>query len=131
MIYLDTSALAKLVIAEPGSEEVVDLVNDGEHQPVISTLCRLELTIFGARTRCEHRVAEILGNLDTLSVTGEAWAQAELVGLNFAGRPPLRSLDAVHLGVALTTSAIKKVATFDKRLASAARAAGLGVWPTA
>lgn len=133
MIYLDTSALAKLVVVEPESAAVTDLVNNSPLEVVISGLCELELHAFGARHGLTTRVDEVLEVFAVLPVTAQAWAQAGIVATSSASSPKqtnLRALDALHLGVALVTPGVDTVATFDNRLALAATAAGLGVWPT-
>lgn len=126
MIYLDTSALAKLVLPEPESSALHRWL--GQHAQELqasSEIIRVELP------RAVMRLYP-MGLLHAARVV----AHTEKIGLTrrlleiAASLPPatLRSLDAIHLASALTIrDEITAFVAYDKRLAEAAEAAGLPV----
>ena len=132
-IYLDTSALAKWYLNEECSEQVEAFIR--EHAPLaISTLTKTEMRCLLARRRRE-------GNLDTL-LENRIYAaflndiqrghlvkyQVVDTSLDMAAnliaslpQVPLRTLDALHLSIALDLGA-DTVATADRIMALASRA---------
>ncbi len=126
MIYLDTSALAKLVIKERESAALADWLD--EHATVRkcgSMLCRVELprAVRQGGDVALLRAQMILGDLMQVPLTPEL--------LDAAGALPgsLRSLDAVHLATALRLRGdLHSLVAYDHRLLEAAELAGL---PTA
>jgi predicted nucleic acid-binding protein len=86
------------------------------------------LTREGVR-RLQHA---ILGRLDEgvyhrIELTRDVHRRAEHLLLTLPG-PPLRAADALHLALA-TSAQAASLASFDTRLAAAARAAGFAVYP--
>jgi len=123
-VYLDTSALVKLVVAEPESDALRTWLVQ-QVDPVTSDLARTELA------RAVRRVAPDLmpaarGVLDVLTILT---LDAEI--FEAAGRldpAELRSLDAVHLAGALSLGDdLTAVVTYDDRQAAAATAYGVSV----
>lgn len=125
--YLDASALVKLATPEAETDAL-----------------RAALDIFDARVTSRLATVEVVRALrrrgpETAALedaVGEAFAGLAIVELDRtiaepAGRigpPTLRSLDAVHLASAVALgSELGAVVTYDRRLADAARAAGLEV----
>jgi len=126
VIYLDTSALAKLVVKERESTALADWLD--EHVSIrksSSMLCRAELprAVRPGGDVALLRAQMILGDLMQIPMTPEL--------LDAAGSLPgsLRSLDAIHLATALRLrSDLHSLVAYDHRLLEAARLAGL---PTA
>ena len=123
-VYLDTSALTKLVVAERESAALRAWA--GAHEEfVASDLARTELARAVRRVTPELMPAARLV-LDSLTLVT---ARADL--FEAAGRldpPTLRSLDALHLATALDLGDdLDAFVTYDDRLASAARDYGLPV----
>jgi hypothetical protein len=124
-IYLDASALVKLVVTEAESAALRGYLA-AELPRVTSRIAEVEVT------RALRRVAQpgdeeqanaVLGGMRFLEVDAPTSAAACSVG-----PPTLRSLDAIHLASALTlASELEALVTYDARLADAARAAGLTV----
>ena len=139
-VYCDTSALIKLYLPEPGSEEfnhVVEgrddiLVSDLAVTEIVSALARRlhqgSLTNEATR-RLQHAILARLdeGVYHRVELTRDVHRRAEHLLLTLA-EPPLRAADALHLALAASARA-GAVASFDRRLAAAARGVGLAVYP--
>lgn len=126
MIYLDSSALVKLVYEEPESTALVEWLAERQDVPrVTSQLSTIEL-VRACRRRDDEDVANariVLTGLDLLPLTPDLVEQAALVG-----PAELRSLDTIHLATALAVrDDISTLVAYDERLGSAAAAAGLDV----
>ncbi|MFL6144202.1 MAG: type II toxin-antitoxin system VapC family toxin [Labedaea sp.] len=126
-IYLDTSAAAKLFIAERETPDLRQwLTRQPEPRLLSSALLGVEL-IRLLTLVCPAVVPaaeQFLANdVDIVEITPPVLADATSV-------PParLRTLDAIHLATALDLGeSVDVVLTYDKLLAEAARAAGLTV----
>ena len=124
--YLDSSAIVKLVVAEP---ETASLERDLAARAGLfcSRLGAAEV-LRAARRRSNRRVIQqtddVLDALVLMDVTAAILTRA-------AGLAPddLRTLDAIHLATALSVGiADLDFLTYDDRLARAARAHGLDVF---
>jgi predicted nucleic acid-binding protein len=122
LIYLDTSALLKLVFPEDGSEAMISAL-DGDVEMVSS-----ELLLVEARRSTARRAPDRLPRLDILL------GRVELIGmtsalLESASRlpdPMLRSLDAIHVATALfVRSDLDVLLSYDQRLIATATSHGL------
>ncbi|WP_045876779.1 type II toxin-antitoxin system VapC family toxin [Pseudofrankia sp. DC12] len=131
MIYLDSAAVVKLVVAEPESPALVDWLNAREDLPrFTSALAEVEVTraIRRAAPQAVGRVPRVLERMYRLEID----ANVRTVAAAFDD-PLLRSLDAIHLATALrladeNDTPLDAFVTYDKRLLEAARRADL---PTA
>jgi predicted nucleic acid-binding protein len=117
--YLDTSALIKLVVAEPESPSLRTYLGTiPEDTLFTAALTRTELIRAvrrvdeAATTRSRH----LLGGLATVNLTNSLLDAAAVL------EPPLlRSLDAIHLAAAQRAGAdLRAVITYDIRMADAA-----------
>lgn len=122
-LYLDASALVKLVVAEAETAALTTFV---ERQGVLTScsLARVEVvravTAHGADAVATAR--ELIAMLDLVQLDDEL---LELAG-DLGGT--LRSLDAVHVAAALELGdALEALVTYDGRMISAARSLGLPV----
>ncbi len=130
----------KLYLPESGSDEFNDLV-EGRDDILVSDLAVTEIVSALARRlrqgsltreaarRLQHA---ILGRLDAgvyhrVELTPDVHRRAEHLLLSLS-QTPLRSADALHLGLA-TSARAASLASFDARLAAAARAVSLAVYP--
>lgn len=126
MIYLDSSAVLKLLAAEAESDALEDwLVERRDRSVVSSALTRVE--VHRACRRLDEDLLPdarlLLRGIDLLPVDGSILDTA-------AELPPrvLRSLDALHLSSALSLDPdLETFVSYDARLATSARAAGLAV----
>lgn len=126
MIYLDASALMKLVRREAETEALREWLSLRPQQPVVSSeLGRVEV-LRAARRVGDAALAEarlVVGDLDLIPL--DRAVQDVACDL---GDPRLRTLDALHLASALLLGdAVSAFVAYDDRLADAARAAGLVV----
>ena len=122
MIYMDTSALVKLIVQEAESADLRQWLADAEDRDhLTSALGRVELM----RTALRSGDAEIVANaqrilsqhLDILAVTDEVIEMAETIGPD-----SLRSLDAIHLASAAQLGdALTAVVAYDNRLIEGCR----------
>jgi predicted nucleic acid-binding protein len=127
VLYLDTSALVKLVTRETESIALQSyLAERSDVRWLTSGLTRAELLRAAFRSGVAKVVDDartVLATLDILALTDRLLDQAGLV-------PPaeLRTLDAIHLAAAKTVGPqLTAVVTYDARMVDAARQAGLPV----
>jgi uncharacterized protein len=138
-IYLDSSALVKLFVAEEGSG-ALNLAILGAEDVIIADLTLTEMaSALGRRmregrvTRTESRIlyqkaAEMAASYRRLELTPPIHRRAERLMLTSA-KVPLRGLDALHLASALDADAAT-VVSYDLRLREAAASHGLFVAPS-
>lgn len=123
--YLDTSALAKLVVAEPESPALHVWATTPGRALVSCDLARTEL--LRAVRRTDPALAlparAVLDVLVLLRVTPAVVEEAARLE-----PPALRTLDALHLAAALTLGDdLEAVVTYDERLAEACAHHGVRV----
>lgn len=129
MIYLDTSALVKLIQQEQESEALADWLDErSELRWITSVLTEVELPRALIRAGQFDGIAAVpalLGRLDRFEIdqvvrdTAAAYQD-----------PLLRSLDALHLATASIASSVATltaVVTYDTRLAESADTLGLTI----
>lgn len=125
MVYLDASAIVKLVVSEPESVALrCELARDAEW--VSSALARVEvlraLRRTGATADSLQFAEELMDRIALVAVDQpilNAAASAEPAGL--------QSLDSLHLATALSLAGLDAFVSYDPRLGAAAVAAGLPV----
>jgi predicted nucleic acid-binding protein len=127
LVYLDASALAKLVLPEPESVPLARFL-EAVTSRTSSAIARIELLRAVKRGRhpasAVERAHEVLARLALLPLDETVATAASVLD-----PPTLRTLDAIHLATALSVrEALAGVVTYDRRLAEAARRAGLTVW---
>lgn len=128
MIYLDTSALVKLIRSETESDQLGDWLDDHTEIPwITSSLAEAELprAIRSAAPEGLPAVPSILARLDRFEIDAVIRATAATYQ-----EPSLRSLDAIHLATAQVASSaapLTALITYDTRLAEAAEALGMTV----
>lgn len=123
--YLDTSAMAKLVVAETETAGLVDWLESGDRDGVASDLARAELMRAVRRTAPDlaPRAREVLDAVVLVEVTAAVFAAAGRLEPS-----SLRTLDAVHVASALDLGDdLEALVTYDQRLADAARRNGIRV----
>jgi len=123
-VYLDSSALVKLVVAETESLALVAYLSEHPAR-TSSALARVEVTwaVRPHGRRAIARARELLTRIALLNLDEALLdAAAALEGDH------LRSLDAIHIASAQTvTSGLAALVTYDRRMAEAASGIGLSV----
>lgn len=128
MIYFDSSALVKLVIAEPESNALRSfLVKQPKILHLSSSLATAELRRTLIRLNLPKvvfdKADEVLESLSLLPVNQPVLEYASALPGRY-----LRTLDAVHLATAARLrSALVALVTYDKRMVSAAIEVGMPV----
>jgi uncharacterized protein len=124
-IYVETSAVAKLLVEEAESAVLADHLDTLAAQDVSLRSCLLletELRRLATRVGVpQDLVSDVLDRFDLVEPDRSVYRDAGLL----PGRQ-LRSLDALHVVTALR-SECRTMITYDARQAEAARAAGLRV----
>lgn len=123
--YLDTSAAVKLVVAETGSRALQRWATEHEDELLSSDLLRTEL-LRAVRRGAPDRVGRARLVLDAITLVTMPTSTFERAAELDAEM--LRSLDALHLAVALELGDdLAGIVTYDDRLAEAARGYGITV----
>ena len=136
--YLDTSALAKWYLNEPFSEAFEEFIQ-AQEAAAISRLTVVEFRCLLARRRRAGEITKTIesrvyaafekdvgaGSLQVVPVADEHLIAA-LGLIERLGRYPLRTLDALHLAIAQGIHC-RRLATADKTMADAGKAAGLDI----
>ena len=126
MIYIDTSALVKLIFRESESAELERWLDSRRDTPkVTSDLSTVELIRVCRRidAEAEGDATQLLNGMDILPIDRQVVRQASILT-----PPGLRSLDAIQLASALSLrAALDAFVAYDTRLCGAAEASGLPV----
>ena len=123
MLYLDTSATAKLLIEEAESKALDDFLRSAGTPLMTSRVGIIELRRVGRRIDAGADRADALAASLVVVELDET-----IERLAIAIDPGLRSLDAIHLATALAAAeSIDGFVCYDVRLAAAAEALGLTV----
>ncbi|MGN6600177.1 MAG: type II toxin-antitoxin system VapC family toxin [Actinomycetes bacterium] len=124
MIYLDTSALLKLVVRETESSALRSWLAEADGPVVTSALTRVELVRAARRVglQAAQDAVDVLAEVATVRLDDSVLATAAALA-----PPELRSLDAIHLGTATMLGPGVIVVTYDPRMLEAAALAGLRV----
>lgn len=125
MIYLDSSALMKLVREEAETRALGDWLSAQQDRVVSSALGRIEV-LRAARRAGDEALTEaraVIGDVDLIPLDRGVQDLASEIG-----EPLLRTLDALHLASAvLLGNDLSVFVAYDGRLLNAARSAGLPV----
>lgn len=126
MIYLDTSAAAKMILAEEETPALTAFLAPLDPRALVSSALlypELMRTVTRRQPRDEPRVIAFVERMMLVPlVTGIVVSAAKI------GSPVLRTLDALHLASALAVFAsVTAFVTYDKQLAAAATAVGFSV----
>ncbi len=123
-VYLDASALTKLVVSESESNALRSFLR-AHPQRATSVVATVEVARVALRRQGQTTgpVASVFAGVNVMGLDPAIAARAGTL------QPPgLRSLDAIHLASALELMEdLDCVVTYDVRLAEAARAVGVAV----
>ncbi|HEU0335749.1 MAG TPA: type II toxin-antitoxin system VapC family toxin [Gaiellaceae bacterium] len=120
-LFLDSSALVKLVAAEPESEALRTYLGDPRRAIVVSELAVTEVTRAARRVGADP--TDALAECDIVLLRSPL-----LVAAAALDPPTLRTLDAIHLATALSLAGVLDAfVAYDQSLLAAARYHGLDV----
>ena len=123
-LYLDTSAVGRVLLAEPDSEAILAEVGRFERR-MASRLLAVELRRLALRHRLRDAADRLLAAISLLPLSEATLAAAESIE-----PASVATLDAIHLAAALElfdADLIDTVLTYDERLAEGAGHHGLTV----
>jgi predicted nucleic acid-binding protein len=124
MVYLDASAIVRIVADEPGRAATVAFLRDHETR-VTSVVSTVEVPRAVARKRADAVLAAeaFLTDLVVVGLVSGIVSRAATLT-----PPALRTLDAIHLATALELGReLDAFVTYDTRMGDAARSMGLPV----
>jgi predicted nucleic acid-binding protein len=129
-VYLDSSALVKLVVLEPESTALRGFLR-GHAARLSSGLAEVEvpraLRRAGYGVPEQRRAGKLLAHISLVDVDRAILRAAAAIA-----PPTLRSLDAIHLATALSLGQdLAGVVTYDQRMSEAAITADVEVWAPA
>lgn len=127
LVYLDSSAIVKLVVRERESAALFEWLR-ARPDRISSVVARVEvlraLRRAGAPELTRRRALDVLGRISLIPID-----RAVLDAASEVGPPDLRSLDAIHVATALSLAAdLAGFVTYDNRLATAAARSRMDVW---
>lgn len=124
-VYMDTSALVKLLVAEPESDALDEHLETSGGQMTTSVITEVELVRAVNRVdESKHReVSILLGRQVLLPITESIRVRA-----GYLLPKGIRSLDAIHIATAVEIQPnLASVVSYDVKLIDAARSLGLRV----
>jgi predicted nucleic acid-binding protein len=138
ILYFDTSALLKLLVAEDGSDLVAELwatelpgatslLAHPEARAALAAARRAGRLTERAHRRAVSELEDVIAGLALIGVDEELARHAGALAGEFA----LRGYDAVHLASALAAGAAVTMVTWDEALRRAASAGGMALAPPA
>jgi hypothetical protein len=112
-LYVDTSALGRVLLAEPDAAVIIDVIERYE-TAWSSELLEVELRRVAFREGIENGVEELLADVSLVALDAEGLRRAAAI-------PPseVRTLDAIHLQAAVELhkeGTIEAALTFDHQL---------------
>lgn len=122
-IYIDSSAILKLIIREKESEAVISI---SRARFITSEISRVEVTraILRYEPKALKSTEQVFKNLNFVKIDSQTLVQAA----RLPDRINIRALDAIHIAVASKMGlSISSVLTYDKQMAKAAKALGFEV----
>lgn len=123
-MYLDTSAVGRVLLGEPGHEKVLAALAEF-NQHVSSQLMRVELSRLGLRHGVLAGARSLAASVAMVPLSESVLALAETITPE-----EVASLDAIHLATAVTLSdggEVGAMMTYDRALADGARSHRLEV----
>ena len=123
-VYVDTSALGRVLLGEPDARAVLDALNEFDEH-IASRLLAVELHRLALRFELHEQASELLAGVALVPMHEVLLQRAETI-------PPaaVATLDSIHLATALTLSRagfVEAVMTYDTRLAEGVHHHGLAL----
>jgi uncharacterized protein len=129
LLYLDSSALVKLVVAEPETAALIEFLAKWPHR-VSSALARVEVLRAvkraGVNPAGRRRASRVLARVALVRIDDSVLVMTARIG-----PAELRTLDAIHIATARSIGDLAGIVSYDVRLSRAAARARLRVWSPA
>ncbi len=129
LLYLDSSALVKLIVAEPETPALLEFLTRWPYR-VSSAIARVEVLRAvkrtGAGPAVRRRATRVLARVALIRIDDPVLAAAARIA-----PPGVRTLDAVHLATARSLDGLAGIVTYDVRLGRAAAGVRFKVWSPA
>jgi len=128
LLYLDASALVKLVRAEPETGALLSFLAHADLLSSELALTEVPRAIIRAAAEDPALPApKLLGQAEAVlgAVALLPLDRALLIAAGALDEPALRALDAIHLAAAIELSPIDAFVSYDERQCAAARLAGM------
>ncbi len=126
LVYLDASALVKLVVHEPETPALLEFLAGWPYR-VSSALARVEVLRAVRRTgtspAVRRRATRVLARVALIKIDDPVLSGAARIA-----PPELRTLDAIHVATARSLEGLAGIVTYDARLGRAAVRARFKVW---
>lgn len=126
LLYLDSSALVKLIVAEPETPALLQFLTRWPYR-VSSALARVEVLRAVKRTDAgpaiRRRATRVLARVALIRIDDPVLAAAARIA-----PPGVRTLDAIHVATARSLDGLVGIVTYDTRLARAASGVRIKVW---
>ena len=118
MIYLDSTALVKLILPEPESAALLEFL-EAHPERVTSAVARIEVMRVIRRAtrspRALERAGQVLDRIAIVPLDDEV-----IAGAAHLDPATLQSLDAIHIATALSLPLLDAFVTYDPQLGAAA-----------
>jgi len=126
LVYLDSAAVMKLIFQERETDALVEFLRDWPNR-ISSTLTQVEVMVGVRRVDDEDIQREARDILKGIHLVDPD--QGTFTAACTIDPPIVRTLDAIHLATALSLGhELAGMVVYDRRLAEAARHAGITVW---
>lgn len=128
VLYLDASAVVKLVLDEPESDPLRAYLDGADLVSCELLLTEVPRAIWRAAARDDDLPVDLLRSRAAQAIDSIGLASLDRGLLQMAGslaEPGLRALDAIHVAAAIGLLPFEAFVTYDERQAAAARLAGL------
>jgi predicted nucleic acid-binding protein len=128
VLYLDASAVVKLILDEPESDPLRAYLEGADLVSCELLLTEVPRAIWRAAARDDDLPVDLLRSRAEQAIDSIGLASLDRGLLRMAGslaEPGLRALDAIHVSAAIGLMPLEAFITYDERQAAAARLAGL------
>ena len=128
VLYLDASAVVKLILDEPESDPLRAYLEGADLVSCELLLTEVPRAIWRAAARDDDLPVDLLRSRAEQAIDSIGLASLDRGLLQMAGslaEPGLRALHAIHVAAAIGLLPLEAFVTYDERQAAAARLAGL------
>ena len=128
LVYLDASAVVKLVVEEPESDALRTFINGADLISCELILAEVPRAIRRASAHDERLPLDLLMSQAEQTMASLALAPLDrglLLAAGALAEPMLRALDAIHIAASVDLGPVDAFVSYDERQSAAARLAGV------